>query len=142
MKIIKEFKEFAIKGNMFDMAIGIIIGTAFNKLVSSFVADILSPLLALFLGKVELSNLLLTLRAAKLNDKGEVVKEAITLNYGAFLQLSLDFLIVSLTVFVVIKLFNSLRNKADDETNQEVPTPKNIQLLSEIRDALVNQAKK
>ena len=136
MKVFKEFKEFAIKGNMFDMAIGIIIGTAFNKLVSSMVKDILMPPFGYILGKVNFDQLKYTIEPAKLGDNGNVVQDAIAINYGLFLQLSIDFLLIAFTIFFVIKLFNILRRKAEDPDVVTVPTPRDIELLSEIRDLL------
>src|SRR5690606_19814890 len=126
MKFLKEFKEFAIKGNMFDMAIGIIIGMAFNKVVSSLVEDIILPFFAVLIGKVRFENLSYTLQEEIKNEKGEVIQELVVLSYGSFIQTPIDFLIISLTVFIVIKVFNRLKNKAEDNKNKSVPTPKQI----------------
>jgi len=136
MKIIKEFKEFAIKGNMFDMAIGIIIGTAFNKLVSSLVKDIIMPPFGLFLGKVNFDELKYVLQPEKQDSTGKVISDAIAINYGLFIQLTIDFLLVAITIFFVVQLFNILRRKAEDPKVTTVPTPRDIELLSEIRDIL------
>ena len=136
MKFLKEFKEFAIKGNMFDMAIGIIIGMAFNKVVSSLVEDIILPLFAVLIGKVRFENLSYTLQEEIKNENGEVIQELVALSYGSFIQTTIDFLIISFTVFIVIKVFNRLKNKAEDNKNKSVPTPKQIELLAEIRDLL------
>jgi len=139
MKIFKEFKEFAIKGNMFDMAIGIIIGTAFNKLVSSMVKDILMPPFGFLLGRINFNELNYVLQPAKVDNTGKIVSEAISINYGLFIQLSIDFLLIAFTIFFVVKLFNVLRRKAEDPEVTTVPTPRDIQLLSEIRDLLKSQ---
>ncbi|PTB97174.1 large conductance mechanosensitive channel protein MscL [Marivirga lumbricoides] len=136
MKIIKEFKEFAIKGNVFDMAVGIIIGTAFTKVVSSFVKDILMPLLSLAIGEVNFTNLSLVLKDEVKDDSGTVVQELVALNYGAFIQFILDFLIIAFCIFMVVRIFNRLKRKSDVVEVVEVPTPKDIELLSEIRDLL------
>ena len=136
MKIIKEFKEFAIKGNMFDMAIGIIIGTAFNKLVSSLVKDILMPPFGYVLGKADFNDMKYVIQSQITDDNGKMVKEVISVNFGTFLSLTLDFLLIAITIFFVIKLFNVLRKEAEDVNEKSVPTPKNIELLSEIRDLL------
>lgn len=136
IKIIKEFKEFAIKGNMFDMAIGIIIGMAFNKVVSSLVEDIILPFFASVLGKVNFENLSYTLQEKVIDEQGNVIQELVTVSYGSFIQHTLDFLIISLTVFLVVKTFNRLKKKAEDNEDQTVPTPRDIELLSEIRDLL------
>lgn len=135
MKIIKEFKEFAIKGNMFDMAIGIIIGVAFNKIVSSLVNDIILPSFSLIIGNVNFQNLKIVLQK-EIVDEGVVVQELVAVKYGNFIQVLFDFFIIALTVFFVIKVFNKLKTKAEDEKNTTVSTPKDIQLLSEIRDLL------
>ncbi|WP_127845246.1 large-conductance mechanosensitive channel protein MscL [Psychroflexus aestuariivivens] len=135
MKIIKEFKEFAIKGNMFDMAIGIIIGTAFGKVVSSLVNDMIMPLIGYFLGRVKFQNLKLTLQE-RIETNGEVVQELVSVNYGNFIQIIIDFVVIALSIFVVIKIFNRMKNKAENESDQTETTPKNIELLAEIRDLL------
>lgn len=135
---IQEFKEFAVKGNLVDLAIGVIIGTAFNKIVSSLVKDIIMPPFGLVFGDEGLSEYKWVLRPAT-RENGEVVQEAVAINYGEFLQVSLDFLIVALTLFVVIRAVNALQRQAEDEQDETVPTPKDIKLLSEIRDLLKEQ---
>ncbi|MCB0310360.1 MAG: large-conductance mechanosensitive channel protein MscL [Bdellovibrionales bacterium] len=130
MGMIKEFQEFAVKGNVADMAVGIIIGAAFGKIVSSLVADVITPPLGLLLGGVDFTGLSFTLKEAH----GEMA--AVTLNYGVFLQAIFDFLIVAFAIFLVIKGMNSLRKKAEEEP-QVAPAPsQEILLLSEIRDLL------
>lgn len=136
MKIIKEFKEFAIKGNMFDMAVGIIIGTAFNKIVTSLVKDIITPLFGYWIGDAPFQELRIILKPELTDPEGVIVQQMVSINYGTFIQAGLDFLIIALSIFVVIKTFNKLRTKSTDETDKTVPTPKDIQLLSEIRDLL------
>lgn len=128
-KIFNEFKAFAIRGNVIDMAIGIVVGTAFNKIVSSLVNDVIMPVLGAAVGKVSLSELSWNIAAD------------ITVSYGKFLQFTLDFVIIALAAFSVVKIMNSLKDKAEDAGVKEVPTPKDIQLLSEIRD-LLKEAKK
>jgi large conductance mechanosensitive channel len=135
MKIIKEFKEFAIKGNMFDMAIGIIIGTAFSKIVASLVNDVVMPLLGILIGNVNFKELSLVLKE-EIIQNGVITQEAMRLTYGNFIQTSIDFLIIALCIFAVIKIINRLRTKSEDETNPAETTPKNIELLAEIRDLL------
>ena len=136
MKIIKEFKEFAIKGNMFDMAIGIIIGTAFHKIISSLVDDIIMPPLGYLIGRVDFSSLNLVIQKEVVEKGGDVVKELVAFNYGNFIQVMIDFVIITVIIFLVIKLFNKLRRKAEDEKEKEIPTPREIELLAEIRDIL------
>ena len=133
MSIIKEFKEFAVKGNVVDMAVGIIIGVAFGKIVSSFVADVLIPPIGLLIGGVDFTNLAVTLKAA------EEGVEAVTLRYGVFLQTVFDFIIVAFAVFMAVKALNSMRRK-EAETPAGPPAPSaQEQLLMEIRDLLKRQ---
>ena len=135
-KIINEFKEFAIKGNMFDMAIGIIIGVAFNKIVSSLVNDIILPSLSLIIGNVNFQNLNIVLQEETIDNAGIIIQELVAIKYGNFIQVLFDFFIISITVFLVIKIFNKLRRKAENEKDTTVYTPRDIELLSEIRDLL------
>lgn len=130
MSIVKEFKEFAVKGNVVDMAVGIIIGVAFGKIVSSFVADVLMPPIGLLIGGVDFSNLAVTLKAA------EEGAAAVTLRYGVFIQTVLDFVIVAFAVFIGVKALNMMRKK-EAETPAAPPAPSaQEQLLMEIRDLL------
>jgi len=136
MKFLKEFKEFAIKGNMFDMAIGIIIGAAFSKTVSSLVHDIIMPSIGFIVGKVNFRNLKIVFQEETTDNSGNIVQELVAINYGNFIQVMFDFSVIAITIFIVIKVFNTLRKKAEDEKETSVPTPKNIELLAEIRDIL------
>jgi len=136
MKFIKEFKEFAVKGNMFDMAVGIIIGAAFSKIVTSLVRDIIMPSIGFIIGKVNFQNLKIVLQEEATDNSGIITQELIAINYGDFMQVIFDFAIIALTIFIVIRVFNKLRKKAEDETETSVATPKNIVLLAEIRDLL------
>lgn len=140
MSFIKEFKEFALKGNVMDMAIGVIIGGAFGKIVTSLVNDILMPLVGALIGNVDFTTLSATLRAPKLGEGGEILKEAVTLNYGNFIQTTVDFLIVALCIFAVIKLINrasSMVKKQAEEAPAAAPEPTaEEKLLTEIRDLL------
>jgi large conductance mechanosensitive channel len=133
MGMAKEFKEFAMKGNMMDMAIGIVIGAAFGKIVSSVVADVLMPPLGLLLGGVNFAALKLTLKEAV----GETA--AVTLNYGAFLQTVVDFLIVAFAIFLMIRGINSMRKKQEEAPAAPAPPPNQEILLAEIRDLLKNR---
>ncbi len=105
MSIIKEFQEFAVKGNAVDMAVGIVIGAAFGKIVSSLVGDVIMPPIGLLLGGVDFKNLKLTLKAATID------VPAVTLNYGQFINTVIDFLIIAFSIFIVIKGINSLKKK-------------------------------
>lgn len=139
----KEFKEFAIKGNVLDMAVGIIIGAAFATIVSSFVADILMPPIGLLVGNVDFSDLFAVLKRganagpyltlAQAKEDG-----AVTLNYGAFLSKVLSFLIVAFSVFLVVRLFNRLKRQA--EAAPAPPPSPEVTLLTEIRDVLKARA--
>ncbi len=112
MSIVKEFQEFAVKGNMVDMAVGIIVGGAFGKIVTSLVNDVIMPPIGLLLGGVDFKDLALTLKAATVDASGAEVA-AVTLKYGAFVQTVVDFLIVAIAVFAMVKVINGLRRKQD-----------------------------
>lgn len=135
MSVVQEFKEFAMKGNVVDMAIGIIIGGAFGKIVTSFVNDILMPPIGLLLGNVSFSDFVWTLKDAVV-ENGEVVTKAVTLNWGMFIQTSIDFLIVAAAIFMAIKMMNKM--KKEEPAAEEAPSEpaEDIKLLMEIRDAL------
>ncbi len=129
----KEFKQFAMRGNVVDLAVAVIIGGAFGKIVSSLVADIIMPPIGLLVGGVDFTDLVITLKAAE----GEAA--AVTLNYGAFLQQVLDFLIIAWAVFMMIKAI-SLTKKKEQAAPPPPPAPgKEEQLLTEIRDILRNK---
>jgi large conductance mechanosensitive channel len=137
MSILKEFKEFAIKGNMLDIAIGIIIGVAFNRIITSLVEDVFMPVIGFFVGGVNFENLQVVLQQEEVIDEtGEVVQELVAIRYGSFIQTLFDFLLIALTVFIVIKAINRMKKKAEDVKETETPTPKDIELLAEIRDLL------
>ena len=141
MKIINEFKKFAVKGNMIDMAIGIIIGTAFGRIITSLVEDIIMPPFGYILGQFNFATLKLALKEPVLDNSGKVIKDAIIINYGNFIQVLLNFIIIAITMFFFIKVINIIRQKANDPDNKTIPTPKDIELLSEIRDLLKEQNK-
>ena len=133
-KFVQEFKEFALKGNVMDMAVGIIIGGAFGKIVSSLVNDIIMPPIGLITGS-NFADAKAVLRPAELAADGSVVKEAIELNWGNFVQ-TVDFFIIALSIFCIIKLMNSFRKKEEEAPAAPAPTPEDIELLREIRDEL------
>ena len=130
MKMTQEFKEFAARGNVVDMAVGIIIGGAFGKIVSSLVADVVMPPIGLALGGVDFSALAITLQAAS-----EGVA-AVTLNYGKFIQAIVDFLIVAWAVFLLVKGVNAMRRKEEEKPAAPPEPPADVKLLGEIRDLL------
>ena len=135
-KFIQEFKEFALKGNVMDMAVGIIIGGAFGKIVSSLVNDIIMPPIGLITGS-SFEDAKVVLRAAEVDTTtGETLKEAITLDWGSFVQTTVDFFIIAFCIFLLIKAMNSFRKKKEEEPAAPAPTPEDIELLREIRDEL------
>lgn len=134
-KFIQEFKDFAVKGNAVDMAVGVIIGGAFGKIVSSIVDDIIMPPIGWLIGGVNFSDLKITLPAEKIADGIEM--KAATINYGSFIQTLIDFVIVAFCVFLLVKAINKLAKKKKDETPAAPPAPsKEEVLLTEIRDLL------
>lgn len=135
MGFIKEFKEFAMRGNVLDMAVGIIIGGAFGKIVSSFVSDVIMPPLGMLIGGLNFTNLKIVLKHAVM-EGGEVVTPEVSLNYGNFLQQTLDFLIIAFAIFLLIKGVNRLSRKKEEAPAEPAPPPADIQLLTEIRDLL------
>ena len=130
--IIQEFKKFAIRGNVVDMAVGVIIGGAFGKIVSSIVNDLIMPTIGVIIGGVNFTDLKLTLKKAVM-EGDKVVSPAVTINYGNFLQTTLDFLIIAIAVFLLIKAINALNKKKEETTKAPVAPPADIQLLTEIR---------
>ncbi|NLG76138.1 MAG: large-conductance mechanosensitive channel protein MscL [Xanthomonadaceae bacterium] len=134
MSFVKEFREFAVKGNVVDMAVGIIIGAAFGKIVTSFVNDIITPPLGYLIGGVDFTDLAVTLPAVR---EG---MDPVTINYGAFLQTTFDFLIVAFAIFLVIKMINRLKRKEEvAPSTPPPPPPRQEVLLEEIRDLLKRQ---
>jgi large conductance mechanosensitive channel len=135
MGMLKEFKEFAMRGNVVDMAVGIVIGGAFGKIVSSLVGDLIMPLVGKVTGGVDFSALAYEIQPATVVDGKEV--PAVMINYGAFINSVLDFLIVAFAIFMVIKAMNTAKKRFEKE-QVAAPTapPEDIQLLREIRDAL------
>ena len=133
MSFISEFKEFAMRGNVIDMAVGVVIGGAFGKIVSSLVGDVIMPAVGVLTGGVNFTDLKLTLKEAA---EGA---PAVTINYGSFIQTMVDFLIIAFCIFCVIKALNTLKNKLPKEEEAapaEPETPADIALLTEIRDLL------
>ncbi|WP_040280965.1 large conductance mechanosensitive channel protein MscL [Psychroserpens damuponensis] len=139
MKFLKEFKEFAVKGNMMDMAIGIIIGAAFNKVIDVMVKKVFMPPLSLMTDGLEFQDKKYILREAVLNIEGEIVTNEVAIEYGMLFETFLDFLIVGMTVFIVVKAMNRLKDKAQDPKNEIVKTPKDIELLSQLTELMEEQ---
>lgn len=132
----EEFKKFAVKGNMIDLAIGVVIGAAFNKIVDVLVKSVITPPLGYLTAGVNIADMQWVLKAPITEADGTITAPGVVIGYGAFIEAMMDFLIVALTLFIVIKAVNSLKDRAEDEANNAVPTPKDIQLLSEIRDEM------
>lgn len=131
MGMISEFKEFISRGNVVDLAVGVVIGAAFGKIVSSLVDGIVMPLVGLATGGVKFGDLAVTLREAQVDAAGTEIAPALLLNYGAFLQTLIDFLIIAFAIFVFLKAYNRVRAPAP-----VAATPEDILLLREIRDSL------
>lgn len=136
MSIFKEFREFAMRGNVVDLAVGVIIGAAFSKIVSSLVADIIMPPLGMLLGGVDFKQFHLILREAEGNIP------AVVMNYGSFLQNIFDFIIVAFAIFSAIKLMNKMRRKQIEEPAKTPEVTAEEKLLTEIRDLLSQQRKR
>ena len=139
IKILEEFKQFAMRGNVVDMAVGIIIGGAFGKIVSSLVADIIMPPIGLLIGGVNFTELKIPLKAAVFSEAGKEVTPAVAINYGTFLQTTLDFIIIAFSIFLMVKLLNRFHTQKKEEAAPAAP-PADIQLLTEIRDLLKNKS--
>ena len=135
-KLIQEFKDFAVKGNMMDMAIGIIIGSSFNSVIDVLVKKVMMPPLSLLSDGVNLENKKLVLRKEQTNEIGNLSVQEVAINYGQLIETFIDFLIVGFTIFLVIKFINKLNQKAEDPKDQTVSTPRNIQLLTEMNELL------
>ena len=133
MGFVKEFREFAVKGNVVDMAVGIVIGTAFGKIVSSLVSDVVTPPLGYLIGGVDFTKLAITLPGLQAG------AEPVTVRYGVFLQAAFDFLIVAFAIFMLVKLINRLRRVEEAKPTAPPAPPRQELLLEEIRDLLREQ---
>ena len=139
-KIFKEFKEFSLKGNMIDIAVGVIIGTAFNRVVDTIVKQVFMPPLSILTGGNKLANNRIVLRESEVVD-GITQSEEIAIGYGKLIEVFVDFFIISLTVFLVLKFMNKLKNKSMDTSDSSVKTPKDIELLDRMTELLEEQNK-
>lgn len=137
MSLVKEFKDFAMKGNVVDMAVGVIIGGAFGKIVTSLVNDVIMPPIGFLIGGVNFSSLYINLSDTAYNSLDEALKAGVAvIKYGAFIQTILDFTIVAMAIFAVIKVLNSLKKKEAPAPTSAPVVPEDIKLLREIRDSL------
>lgn len=141
MGLLKEFKEFAVKGNMIDMAVGIIIGTAFNRVIDVLVKQVVLPPLSMMTDGINFENRKFILRnGIPPGENGEGVEE-VAIVYGALMEALIDFVIIGFTIFMVVRLMNRFRKKAEDPKNKSVETPKDIELLSNLKELLEEQNK-
>ena len=143
-KFFNEFKEFAVRGNVMDMAVGVVIGTAFGKITTSLVNDVFMPLIGLLVGGIDLGQLNIVLKPEVLDETGEVVTAAVTLGLGAFLSTVIDFILMAFVIFLTVKAINRLHElgkKDEEEEPEEEPAPTSEELLTEIRDLLKEQQK-
>lgn len=139
MSLVKEFKAFAMRGNVVDMAVGIIIGGAFGKIVSSVVSDVIMPPIGLLLGGVKFTDLKIIMKDPIIDAAGVVTTQAVSINYGNFIQTTVDFLIIAFAIFMMIKAMNSMKKKEEVVVVEAPapPPPSNEEvLLAEIRDLL------
>ena len=141
MGLFKEFKEFAVKGNMIDMAVGIIIGTAFNKVVDVLVKQIIMPPLSMLTSGVNYADRKIILQESSGVTGEPNFVEEVSIGYGMLIETIVDFLVIGFVVFIVVKFMNRYRNKAQDPKNKKVVTPKDIELLSSLNDKMEEQNK-
>lgn len=146
-KFLHDFKEFALKGNVIDMAVGVIIGSAFGKIVTSIVNDIITPLISLAIGRINLTDLKWVISPAELNSAGEVVNPEVAMTWGNFLQSVIDFLIIALCIFTILRIIMNTKNKLESLTKkkaeeektaeeEKAPEETELSLLRDIRDML------
>lgn len=143
-KFFNEFKEFAVRGNVMDMAVGVVIGTAFGKITTSLVNDVFMPLIGLLVGGIDLGQLNIVLKPEVLDETGAVVTAVVTLDLGAFLSTVIDFILMAFVIFLTVKAINRLHElgkKDEEEEPEEEPAPTSEELLTEIRDLLKEQQK-
>lgn len=140
MSLLKEFRDFAVRGNVIDLAVAVVIGGAFGKIITSLVANIIMPPLGLLVGRMDFSELAVVLKDAEVGEAGEEIA-AVTLNYGAFTQVIIEFTIIAVAIFMVVMLINSLKRQEEAADTPPPPTvTKQEVLLEEIRDLLKKQA--
>lgn len=141
MGLFKEFKEFAVKGNMIDMAVGIIIGTAFNQVVDVLVKQIIMPPLSMLTNGVNYADRKVVLQEAVGTSGEPGFVEEVSIGYGLLIETMVDFVVIGFVVFLVVKFMNRFRNKAQDPKNDKVVTPKDIELLANLNDLMEEQNK-
>ncbi|MBP7891711.1 MAG: large-conductance mechanosensitive channel protein MscL [Arenimonas sp.] len=139
MSILSEFKEFALRGNVIDLAVGVVIGGAFGKIVTSLVNDLIMPSVSVLISSADFKSLSAVLRPATIGADGKETMPAILLNYGAFVQTIVDFTIIAVVIFLAIKVINRIRRQEQPETPAASEPSEEVKLLTEIRDALKKQ---
>lgn len=137
----KEFKEFAMRGNVIDLAVGVVIGAAFGKIVDSLVKDIIMPPIGMLVGKVDFANIFIVMNEGKIPGPYSTLVDAqkagaVTFNLGMFINQLISFIIIAFAIFLLIKMINKLQHKNDPVPDTPAPTPEDIELLREIRDLL------
>ncbi|MCC8199068.1 MAG: large-conductance mechanosensitive channel protein MscL [Tannerellaceae bacterium] len=140
-KFLDEFKAFAMRGNVVDLAVGVVIGGAFGQIVSSLVADIIMPVVGLLVGGINFTGLKIVLKHAVMNGS-QVVSPEVSINYGNFIQVTLNFIIIAFAIFLMVKGINSLHRKNAEKPQEPAAVPDDVKLLTEIRDLLKAQEKK
>lgn len=139
MSILKEFKDFVSRGNVIELAIGIVIGASFGKIVSSLVSDVIMPPIGLLISGIDFRSIKIVLKDAVVDPAGKLVTEAVAIQIGNFIQSVIDFLIIAFVIFLVVKLMNRLKKKEEDKKAEPAPVPREEVLLTEIRDLLKNK---
>ncbi len=138
-KFFNEFKEFAVKGNAIDMAVAVVLGAAFGAIVNSLVSDLIMPCVGVLLGGVDFSQLSITLKDAVLAPDGSVEKEAVSLDYGKFINTIISFIIIAFSIFMLIRGLNAAKRKKEEEAAAPAEPSAEEKLLTEIRDLLKNK---
>ena len=143
---VSDFKAFIAKGNIIDMAVGVVIGGAFGKIISSLVADVITPLIGILTGNVSLTDLKWVISPAELNEAGEIVKNELALTYGNFIQAIIDFILIALSIFIVLRIIIKSKKKLEEKRKKEEPAPEEpkeeepketeLSVLCEIREML------
>ncbi len=139
MKLLKEFKDFAVKGNMIDIAIGIIMGSAFNKVIDVLVKEVIMPPFLMIFGNFDMSDIKLVLKEAQLDASGAILSKEVAINLGLLIEAFISFLILGISMFAAIKIMNKLKLKAEDENDKTVATPKDIELMTKMTHLLEEQ---
>lgn len=142
IKLFKEFREFAVKGNMFDIAIGVIIGASFNNVIDTLVKNVLLPILTILTNSKDSITSNFGLAEDKFGETGHLINKEVSIDLSSFLSSLIDFLIISFTIFLVVKFLNKIRIKAEDPDDNSISTPANIKLLSKINSELIEIKKR